>query len=103
MVGLVANRRFLAYLTAAALADGGFWIAYVAQGWLVLSLTNSPFWLGILAGTRTPPLPFRPAPVDCGRECLDGAGFARDRPPDRRRADLDRAAGAAGLRDRHDR
>ncbi len=57
MVGLVANRRFLAYLTTAALADGGFWIAYVAQGWLVLKLTNSPFWLGIVAGSGQLPYP----------------------------------------------
>ncbi|MGP6156744.1 MAG: MFS transporter, partial [Vulcanimicrobiaceae bacterium] len=35
--------------------DGGFWIAYVAQGWLVLKLTNSPFWLGIVAGSGQVP------------------------------------------------
>jgi MFS family permease len=57
VVGLVANRRFLAYLTTAALADGGFWIAYVAQGWLVLKLTNSPFWLGIVAASGQLPYP----------------------------------------------
>jgi MFS family permease len=48
---LFENRRFLAYLLAATCGDSGFWIAYVAQGWLVLKLTNSPFWLGIVAGS----------------------------------------------------
>jgi MFS family permease len=55
MGGLLGNRRFLAYLLAASCADGGFWIAYVAQGWLVLKLTNSPFWLGIVAGSGQVP------------------------------------------------
>ena len=52
---LLGNRRFVAYLLAATCADGGFWIAYVAQGWLVLKLTNSPFWLGIVAGSGQVP------------------------------------------------
>ena len=44
------NRTFAAYLLCAGLADTGFWIYYIAQGWLVLQLTNSPFWLGVVAG-----------------------------------------------------
>ena len=43
------TRRFAAYLAAAACADTGFWISTVASGWLVLTLTNSPFWLGTIA------------------------------------------------------
>jgi MFS family permease len=51
MGDLLRNRRFVVYLLTAACSDGGFWIAYVAQGWLVLKLTDSPFWLGMVAGS----------------------------------------------------
>jgi len=43
------NARFRAYLAASAAADTGFWIYTVASGWLVLTLTDSPFWLGAIA------------------------------------------------------
>jgi MFS family permease len=49
------NRRFVAYLFAAATADAGFWIAQVAQGWLVLKLTDSPVWLGLIAAATQVP------------------------------------------------
>jgi MFS family permease len=53
------NRRFVAYLFAAATADSGFWIAQVAQGWLVVKLTDSPVWLGLVsAATQVPFLLF---------------------------------------------
>jgi MFS family permease len=59
MLAALSNRRFLAYLIAAAFSDGGYWIASIAQGWLVVSLTNSPFWLGaVAAGTQLPFLLF---------------------------------------------
>jgi len=56
MLAALSNRRFLAYLITAALADGGYWIAAIAQGWLVVRLTNSPFWLGAVAAVTQ--LPF---------------------------------------------
>jgi MFS family permease len=49
-------RRFAAYLIAAACADSGYWIAIVAQGWLVVKLTNSPLWLGVVSAASQ--LPF---------------------------------------------
>jgi MFS family permease len=53
------NRRFFAYLGAAAAADSGYWIAQVAQGWLVVKLTDSPLWLGLVsAATQLPYLLF---------------------------------------------
>jgi MFS family permease len=55
MLAALSNRRFVAYLITAALADGGYWIAAVAQGWLVIRLTNSPFWLGAVAATAQLP------------------------------------------------
>ncbi len=56
MFATLANRRFTAYLLAAASADTGWWICSIAQGWLVLRLTNSPFWLGAIAASAQ--LPF---------------------------------------------
>jgi MFS family permease len=56
MLAALANRRFLAYLICAALADGGYWVALIAQGWLVVKLTNSPFWLGAVSAVSQ--LPF---------------------------------------------
>jgi MFS family permease len=50
------NRRFFAYLCAAAAADSGYWIAQIAQGWLVVKLTNSPLWLGLVSAASQ--LPF---------------------------------------------
>jgi MFS family permease len=50
------NRRFFAYLFASATADSGYWVTQVAQGWLVVKLTNSPVWLGLVAAAAQ--LPF---------------------------------------------
>ncbi len=53
------NRRFFAYLFAACAADSGYWVTQVAQGWLVVKLTNSPLWLGLVsAATQVPFLLF---------------------------------------------
>lgn len=56
MFAALANRRLTAYLLSAMLADCGYWVAYVAQGWLVLRMTNSPFWLGMVGASSN--LPF---------------------------------------------
>lgn len=56
MLAALSNRRFVAYLITAALSDGGYWIALIAQGWLVVKLTNSPFWLGAVSAVAQ--LPF---------------------------------------------
>lgn len=49
------ERRFVAYLFATATADAGYWIAWVAQGWLVVKLTNSPLWLGLVSAAAQVP------------------------------------------------
>ena len=49
------SRRFTAYLIATATADAGYWIAQIAQGWLVLKLTNSPLWLGLVSAASQLP------------------------------------------------
>jgi MFS family permease len=56
MLAALSNRRFVAYLMTAALADSGYWVAFTAGGWLVLRLTDSPFWLGAVAAAGQ--LPF---------------------------------------------
>lgn len=56
MLAALRNRRFTAYLFAAGSADAGFWVSLIAQGWLVVRLTNSPFWLGTVAAVSQ--LPF---------------------------------------------
>ncbi|GAC1403415.1 MAG: MFS transporter [Candidatus Velthaea sp.] len=56
MVAALSNRKFFLYLCAAACADGGYWISTIAQGWLILKLTNSPFWLGAVSAAGQ--LPF---------------------------------------------
>ncbi|GAC1559208.1 MAG: MFS transporter [Vulcanimicrobiaceae bacterium] len=52
------NRPFATYLAVSALADCGFWIAIVAQGWLVLRLTHSPLWLGVIGAAAQAPALF---------------------------------------------
>ena len=47
--------RFVAYLFATATADAGYWISLVAQGWLVVKLTNSPLWLGLVSASAQVP------------------------------------------------
>lgn len=56
MVAALSNRKFFIYLCVAACADGGYWISAIAQGWLVVKLTNSPLWLGAVAAAGQ--LPF---------------------------------------------
>src|SRR5207244_4234399 len=34
----------------------GSWMQMIGQGWLVLQLTNSPFWLGMVAFARAVPV-----------------------------------------------
>jgi MFS family permease len=55
MLSALSNRRFAAYLLAAASADSGYWISLIAQGWLVVKLTNSPFWLGLISAASQVP------------------------------------------------
>jgi MFS family permease len=42
------HRNFSLLLAGLIVSNTGTWMQNVAQGWLVLQLTNSPFWLGLL-------------------------------------------------------
>ena len=58
------HRNFLLFWSGAFLSNTGTWMQAVAQGWLVLQLSNSAFWLGVDAFMSTAPgLVFTPA---CG-------------------------------------
>ena len=47
MFRALSHRNFRVFWLGAFLSNVGTWMQAVAQGWLVLQLTNSPFWLGV--------------------------------------------------------
>ena len=47
-VRALGNRNFRLFWTGNFLSNIGSWMQNVAQGWLVLTLTNSSFWLGVV-------------------------------------------------------
>jgi MFS family permease len=55
MFRALSHRDFRLFWTGAFLSNIGTWMQAVAQGWLVLQLTNSPFWLGLDAFMATAP------------------------------------------------
>ena len=55
MFRALSHRDFRIFWLGAFLSNVGTWMQAVAQGWLVLLLTNSPFWLGLDAFVATAP------------------------------------------------
>src|SRR3989442_4782170 len=55
MFRALRHRNFLLFWSGAFLSNTGSWMQAVAQGWLVLQLSNSPFWLGVDAFMATAP------------------------------------------------
>src|ERR1051325_9299366 len=55
MFRALSNRDYRLFWIGAFLSNVGTWMQAVAQGWLVLQLTNSPFWLGLDAFMATSP------------------------------------------------
>src|SRR5947208_11238252 len=55
MFRALRHRNFLLFWSAAFLSNTGTWMQAVAQGWLVLQLSNSPFWLGVDGFMATAP------------------------------------------------
>src|ERR1043166_3991095 len=47
MFRALRHRNFLLFWSGAFLSNTGTWMQAVAQGWLVLQLSNSPLWLGV--------------------------------------------------------
>jgi MFS family permease len=50
------HRNFRLFWFAQLVSLTGTWMQAVAQGWLVLELTNQPFWLGAVAAAGTLPV-----------------------------------------------
>ena len=55
MFRALSHRNYRLFWIGAFLSNIGTWMQAVAQGWLVLKLTNSPFWLGLDAFVATAP------------------------------------------------
>lgn len=55
MFRALRHRNFLLFWSGAFLSNTGTWMQAVAQGWLVLQLSNSPFWLGVDGFLATAP------------------------------------------------
>jgi MFS family permease len=55
MFRALSHRNYRVFWIGAFLSNVGTWMQAVAQGWLVLSLTNSSLWLGIDAFMATAP------------------------------------------------
>src|ERR1043165_8644426 len=51
----LSNRNYRLFWIGAFLSNVGTWMQAVSQGWLVLLLTNSAFWLGLDAFMATAP------------------------------------------------
>ena len=47
MFRALSHRNYRVFWIGAFLSNAGTWMQAVAQGWLVLQLTNSALWLGI--------------------------------------------------------
>jgi predicted MFS family arabinose efflux permease len=55
MFRALSHRNYRLFWIGAFLSNVGTWMQAVAQGWLVLQLTNSPFWLGLDTFMATSP------------------------------------------------
>src|SRR3954452_19808877 len=55
------NRDFRLLWTGAVASNIGSWMSMVAQGWLIITLTDSPAWLGAVALANS--LPFLVIPL----------------------------------------
>src|SRR6266487_4502342 len=55
MFRALSHRNYRLFWTGAFLSNIGTWMQAVAQGWLVLQLTDSAFWLGLDGFMATAP------------------------------------------------
>src|SRR5689334_23047455 len=55
MFRALRHRNFRLFWSGAFLSNAGTWMQAVAQGWLVLKLSNSPFYLGLDGFMATAP------------------------------------------------
>ena len=55
MFRALSQRNYRLFWSGSFLSNVGTWMQAVAQGWLVLKLSNSPFWLGVDGFMATAP------------------------------------------------
>src|SRR5215475_5599117 len=55
MFRALRHRNFRLFWSGAFISNTGTWMQAVAQGWLVLEKSNSPFWLGVDGFMATAP------------------------------------------------
>src|SRR3989442_12319626 len=48
-LGALSHRNFRLFFLGQAVSLSGTWMQTVAQGWLVLQLTDSPFFVGVVS------------------------------------------------------
>ncbi len=58
VIRALRNRNFRLFWSGNFLSNIGTWMQNVAQGWLVLTLTNSAFWLGVVGFAGSVPFLF---------------------------------------------
>src|SRR5258708_29646761 len=58
--GALRSRNFTLLFTGLIVSNPGTWMQNVAGGWLVLQLTNSPLWLGLLGLSFALPMTLLP-------------------------------------------
>src|SRR6516164_1419813 len=56
ILSALRHRDFRLFWAGNFLSNVGTWMQNVAQGWLVLQLTNSAFWLGLVGFASTAPI-----------------------------------------------
>ncbi|NWG22199.1 MAG: MFS transporter [Chloroflexi bacterium] len=57
------HRNYRLLFAGQLIAQIGFWMQATAQGWLVLRLTEAPFWLGAIAAAQSLPVLLLSAPA----------------------------------------
>ncbi|HEY6058146.1 MAG TPA: MFS transporter [Candidatus Limnocylindrales bacterium] len=55
-MGALRHRNFQLFWVGQLVSLVGTWMQTVAQSWLVLQLTNDPFWLGVVAAAQFAPV-----------------------------------------------
>ena len=63
--------RFRSLWLASVVSNVGSFLQAVAAGWLMLELTRSPFWVGLMAATATLPLLFLALPAGALADMVD--------------------------------
>src|SRR5689334_9662900 len=56
MLRALRHRNYRLLFAGQLVSLSGVWMQITAQGWLILRLTNSPLWLGLIAAAQSLPV-----------------------------------------------